>query len=707
MQPLFSPANQIRIALTKFSDFGVKIMKLVYSFLIFFVALSVAMICPAQTYPAFDQMSQTKILLEDGEIESRVERLLMKRDVGELANELASRKSAQTISDLLIKLSVFARAGHRERVHETLSEVGNIYLSADNKDQILRVARRAITIDDFTAQKIFYEKIAVGGDDKASAFVSLWRKKGDVRELENWLKVRAETSENWWFLYAALKKDLGTADEIAEDLKRKIKKDPQDFSLVEKYLYIVQNVIYSSVGFFEPSYKQDISWLAETAVTDSANGSYEIGQLLKSLNPSLAERLFKKSLLLPFTETDKISFIKKTYRYTSISPEDDINAEKQMRYWTKLALMEVYRKNGQPQLAQTIAEELTAMDMSGIREGNPYFTAGAVQAASGQRVIETRILQSESENSALPEYWLKRASYYAGRQEKDLVLQTFTQALDKFPYAPNDYKISLPRLKILREISFFGGEGTVSETILRREFLNAKAKNDAKYLYQLLNFISDNYENLMDEFFVNTDLLPKVLSSREVWRDNEEEDVIYNAIHSENWKTEKLQIIWNQLSVLAEKDLKNRAPALASAMRSVGEYKKAVPLLEKLLKILPDKAEDELHDYDRPDAERDLFDSYIGSGDWKSAEKMFFAGFRFRGDELGKIAAVAAKSGNIKDAVRLWKTNANLDRRNLVELYELNKTAAKPLLREFYLDIKKSDPLSDAVDKVLSDYLQP
>jgi tetratricopeptide (TPR) repeat protein len=169
---------------------------------------------------------------------------------------------------------------------------------------------------------------------------------------------------------------------------------------------------------------------------------------------------------------------------------------------------------------------------------------------------------------------------------------------------------------------------------------------------------------------------------------------------SENWQVEKRAKVWNQLTESALSDVKNRAFILAEMMKSQGEYKKAVSLLEKSLKAAPEKTEDDWY-FDRENVERELFDAYIGDGDWKNAEKMFFGGFRYRGNELGKIAAVAAKNGNINDAVRLWKTNANLDRRNLDGLEELAGNAAKPMLREFYLQMKKRDALTDLADKAL------
>ncbi|MCA1636827.1 MAG: hypothetical protein LC768_00560, partial [Acidobacteria bacterium] len=87
---------------------------------------------------------------DEKDIEREIERLLLKRDVSDLANELAQKKSARTTTDLLINLSVFARAGHRLRVHETLKEIAKDFSSSPNQTQTYNVARKAIGKEDLT-----------------------------------------------------------------------------------------------------------------------------------------------------------------------------------------------------------------------------------------------------------------------------------------------------------------------------------------------------------------------------------------------------------------------------------------------------------------------------------------------------------------------------------------------------------------------------
>lgn len=652
---------------------------------------------------AVSASAQNYFYLDDKEIEGKVERLLQTRDVGELANQLAQDKSGATTEDLLIKLSVFARAGHRIRVQETLREISRIFSASPNREQIFHVARRAVGDDDLAAQKIFYEEFAVNGDERAGYFINVWREKGNIGELENWLKVRAQNSETWWNYLLYLKQSLGTANEITDELAQNIRENPADYSLVRKYLQVVSSRIITSVVINSPTnldarYDQDVAWLADVVKTDLAYEAFELAIMLRNKHPLVAVKLLGKSLSTSFTEADAKLFGERAFRGASISPNVK-NPEKQLRFWTKQALVEIYMENKQPLLAQPIVEELTAMDTSDIQPDIAFYNAGAVQSSTGLRVVEAKILKDEKANENSPDYWLNRAAYYAGRKEDALVLKTYRQALEKFLYKPNDLQTSFPRLQILYRLGWRSSDDKETVVILRNEFIKAGAKNDAKYLYHLLRIIKDEFEDLRDEFAVNNELLPQVLSAREKWS-YDEDFLIGDVMESEKWDAKKRESVWNKLSELARRDVANRAYFLADAMTNENEARKAIPLLEECLKIAPLEVVGDIN-VDRKDIQSDLFEIYIDAGDWQKAEKLSADGFNYGGNQLGKIAFAAAKKGKIVDAVRIWKINANLDRRNLNGLEKLAETDAKISLCEFYTQMKTTDILSDAPAKAL------
>jgi hypothetical protein len=654
---------------------------------------------------AVDAAAQRSPFDDDRVIENKVEQLLLKRGIGEVASELA-KNEATTTEALLVRLSVFGRAGWRARVRETLREIGQIYAGASDQTQIYRVVRRAIEPDDVAARKIFYERIAPDGDDGVIDFVYAWRTKGDVRELEEWLAARAGINDTWWYAWVELERVLGKSQEAAAALAQKIRENPSDFALVQKYLGVVSSRIAIQAGsIFSPinsdaRYEQDIAWLADVVSTDTAYRAFNLAVILRKSNPAAAVKLLEKSLSLPVTERDAPLLDARAAFYSGAQQKPK-NPEKQLRVWTKKALVEIYLETNQAILAQPLVEELTATDMSDVEPDNAYYNAGAVQSGTGMRVVEARILMDEKKGEDSPDYWLNRAAYYAGRGEKAAVWQTLQQALARFAYKPNDLPGSLPRLRLLYDLKWTGENDPEAATgILRNEFVKAKAANDLAYLYRLLWTLNDDYEELRTEFFVNTDLLAKVFGARERWGE-EEGFVLGNAFDLEKWDAKKRAAVWEQLTLLARRDVRNRAFTLANVMNEQGEYRRAIPILEECLRIAPVESGADWP-FDRKDVEEELFEALLNTNDWQGAEKIWLGGFRATGRELGQVAVAAAKSGKIADAVRVWKLNANIDRRNLSGLEELAKTGAKMPLREFYAQMKQTDALTDAPEKALS-----
>jgi len=101
--------------------------------------------------------------LADRDIAKEVEQILLKRDIGELSNELAAQKPPGTTAELLKRLSIFARAGHRARVHETLRRLAEVndLKTAGNRYYINQTVLKAIGRDDFVGLKMYFDKIAV------------------------------------------------------------------------------------------------------------------------------------------------------------------------------------------------------------------------------------------------------------------------------------------------------------------------------------------------------------------------------------------------------------------------------------------------------------------------------------------------------------------------------------------------------------------
>lgn len=340
------------------------------------------------------------------------------------------------------------------------------------------------------------------------------------------------------------------------------------------------------------------------------------------------------------------------------------------------------------------------MDTSDILATDVFRLAGQGQLASGKRVTEEKILQEEAQKEDSPIYWMNRAKYYKGRDERVLEWETYKKALPKFPCKPNDPGASQKRVQLLfGMVNVSDSYDEEVDQILRNEY--KLCADDGSYLYSVSHLLSSNCNDLLNELFVNSDLILRILSSPAKWG-RADQYLIESVMESEAWEPKRRDSVWDKLSQLASKDsTRNRAFSLASAMMTENEYKRAIPLLEKCRKVAPEIYDDRSN-FTLQDVERELFDAYIEIGDWQNAEKMFLDGFNYWREELAKTAVAAAKSGKISDAVRIWKMHANLDRRRLAGIEELAKTDAKQILLDFYLNMKARDPLSSVPEKALT-----
>ena len=640
--------------------------------------------------------------LNSQDIENKVNRLLQKNDIVALSNELAQNNSNST-EDLLIKLSVFSRAGHRKRVHKTLQQIGDIYPSSVNQKLILSAVRGHLRTDDLDSLKIYYEKIMVKGDYRVVSLVKLWREK-DEKELEKWLDIRAETSSIWWNEWFKLKQSRSNSSGLIDELEKRIRLTPNNYELVERYLKVFQSIIHGSTGGSSIYYNKDVSWLADVVELESASDTYRFALAFVYTDIKLAEKFFNKSLTIPFSAKDSKWMMEEFITPSNLS----INLEKQLRYRTKKSLLDIYEKNEETQLAERLKKELSEMDISDIDRRRQHLFNGYFEEYYHYKLTAEEKKRHERFN-AFFKLLHKQISEHEKNKEYELAWQKYLKALDKFEYKPND---SWERRAILTELASFGEDYKKEETItlFKKEIDRAEASNDGKYIFSIVRIIDDYFEELVEKLFVNTKLLTKVFNTIDSWG-YFERFVIESIVENEKWNKQKREFVCDELIVLAMQKTTSRAFYLAKALEETYP-KKAVGLFEKLPEILPAKHPTSNEDDNRffsgnrqptkGDAEMNLIDAYTKSNQWNKAEKLYFKSTKIWSGTLGRMSLVSAKQGDVKNAVRLWKLNTNFDRRRLTELKELAKTEAKPLLQEFYLDMKKRDSLSYIPEKALA-----
>ena len=644
------------------------------------------------------------------EMEREVTRILLEKDAGEVANQLALESAPVRVAPLLRRLSFFARAGHRARALKTLN------LLAEASDMppvserwvVAEAVKEIIGQDDFAALRMYYERIMPVDTASAENLLRLWERDGDTRELDAWLAERARQHEEWFQLRIHWRTKLGTVNELLDALAAEVRANPQDLERAFRYLRAnnwaghTQNVEWLADIFN--------AWMASDSAPRLAYESYEAGSRLQRELPRVAQKLFERSLRLPFTERDMQLIRERVLMRYSVAPRVK-NWEKQLRFWTKQQLIESYRATNQPQAAQPLVEELVRMkEDDDILTEDVHKLAGAVQSQSGMRVVEAKILSEEAMGRESPAYWTKRAKYYAGRKEYDVVMETYAQALTYLPLKPEDAASMRERAALLRDFTFFaisrygGNEGNREahrariKEVLRREFAATPPEN--AYAYAVARIITDDefeLDDLKASLLVKErGVLSRMLAARNEWA-LEERMLIEDIVCRENVTPEQKASYWTQLEGLTKVGAPSRSYFLADTMLSCKEPRRAIPLLIGFLKYVKERRNEGVA-YWEEHAVDNLFNAYLEAGEWQVAEKMLFERAGLTGRRLiyslSRVAVSAARMGALQDALRLWSLKSNLDRRQLEGLSELSQTKAREPLREMYERMKKKDPLS-------------
>ena len=642
-------------------------------------------------------------------IERETTRLLLEKDVGEVANQLARDGAATTVVPLLRRLTIFARAGQRGRVLQTIHQLAEASDMPPVSHRWVAAAavKEIIGHDDLKALRAYSEQIMSVDTSIAEQLVRLWEKEGDAKELDTWLAARGGQSVEWSRRRIYLRARLGTIKELLDELAAEVKANPEDRARVS--LYLEANNLANRL--------QDVSWLAEALQPRNAFEFYEVGSLLRTDAPETATRLLEKSLEQPFTEQDMTLIRERILSRFPIQPRVR-NWEKQLRFWTKKHLAELYRTLNQPHAAQIMVEQLVAMKADeDIMTEDVHQLAGAVQAQSGMRVVEAGILRDEANERASLPYWLERARYYAGRKEYATVMETYRQALVHLPLKLQEAATVGARLTLLQAFTMFATSRDAHEDgkrqerreeikqILRREFTSAPL--ETLYALGVARIVAnDEFEldDLKEALFVrDKDALSRVLAARTEWA-GEENWLIESIVCRESVSPQSKTHFWAQLETLATDGAASRAFHLADAMLSCREPGRAIPLLLGYLRQTKAERDDKAR-FREEQGMSLLINAYLDTDNWRAAEKLLLS----REDltereliyELSLIAQVAARAGAFSDAVRLWKMKSNLDRRPLDGLGQLATTKAKEPLREFYLQMKKKDPLSFVPDAAL------
>lgn len=691
-------------------------------------------------------------------IDSEVAKMLLKKDL-RLAIKEAESSAANDLSSLLRRLSLYSRIVNNEKIAQTIKQISENPEFEKNRYLISNFVKNAMQSEFFKdagTLQIYLQKMDFNGDiySKFSQLCEANKSNCDISGFDKWLAEKVAETErerektpdyyqfsgnpNWLYVRIEWRNKFGLDNSVLlNEFIEDVRKNPTDLDAALRYLSFFKSV-------------QDINWLAETFSSEQAYDYYELGESISNqlrysqINQTERQRIYQitaqflqKSLSLPFNQKDKNLIWSRKLSHTQVQPILK-NPEKQLRFWTKTELAAALKNAGEAQNAQPIVEELMNTDTSDIMSGKPSGLAGQVQMVSGARIVESKILSEQGARQNSYKYWEERVAYYYGRQENERIYDAYKQSFSAVPFDLSNESSRYSRLYFLRRFADFVEDEfdgydddepeslsdqqkaklairLEAESFLRNEF--EKTKSNAKYSYELAQIINQNkFEKLSDEILnQNPNLL---VNAAKLDLINDIDDLLYVFFKSESISQEKKASVFDQIVKVTENKGINAARILCEALITIEKqpnYKaRLVPILVKNLKIA-ERNFNSSNKFDENYSEVEglknkyievLFQAYLESNDWKSAEKLLVEKYYFDfyriNYSLEQLSSNAAQNGAFEDAARFWKIKANIDRRNLENLSWLkNYPVVAENLREFYKKMQKDEPFSPIPAKSL------
>jgi len=617
------------------------------------------------------------------------------RDLGTWAREIAETPPPENAQALLQALSVVLRAGH-ERV---ATRVAHRFADLEHSHLDFELGRAVsfMTLRGQIAPAIALIEARPGvRPDHLSVLLGEWRRTATDEEIDRWLVARAAAAagakvprsrrsgsglEFWLKRRIDFRKEIGTAGQLIDSLAAAVRKHPGDLKPAITYIH--------AVGRVERKRPLDLGWVAENADPENAWECYRIARAMDSEDPETAAALLTRSLALPITraDTDAVFDAMKGAQMDVMSGE---MAAKLLRRWTRLELTGVLERLDRAEELAAVIGDLSEED-GGVPDRRLARMAGEAARETGDKDIERRIRAEESSQGKSAKYWLRRAEFFAGREDGKETERSLRRALGTAP-------LERPRGK-----GNFVSRGRVVERL--SEFLAAERGPSAamEFLFAELEAHppgGDHARCVIDEFLDlerDTKAFPDPFDPR-LWRYLESRPV---------WDSEEaslLRVIWAHAEEDRRKEVIDRASKMvanADPSRSLrlGEQIAGfpVPHRSRATAYLEDARRRHSNAADRLRATRCLFRLYSRPETWSRAEALYpeiRVGMypEHRVQALADLASCAARAGEKAHAIRLLARRANLDRVAGIGLSSLLNGDLPVATRAFYAGLAAGDP---------------
>ncbi|HKP69263.1 MAG TPA: hypothetical protein VJV05_08265, partial [Pyrinomonadaceae bacterium] len=541
----------------------------------------------------------------------------MKKSLPSLVSEM-SRTKASGVNDLLLRLDVYKRAGDKQAIRQTVTELSaapDLPAQSDRK-WLLDVVRANIG-QDLAALRLYYETLTPDdGYYSANGFISLWQIEGDEKELETWLATRVSIWNSWFQINFERRLKKNEAQPILNEMAARVRSEPGNKQFFNQYIAAVKHARDFTFKETPSPFEGETSWLGDIFVPEGALANYEFGDSVREVDPSLAIRYFQKSLSKDITD-EEVGALQRQYPFVGQRIQR-LDWQKQLRYWTKEKLAAAYQRTAQSHLAQPLIEELIAAKSDDLMSGKDYGLAGAVQAGSGARVVETKVLNDEAARAQSLEYWMERLNYYDGRNEFASMENTLSEALSNLSERDGAWFVERVGDRCRHKEGFRRADSKLAD-ILLKEFGRSRPESDLAFniVHAAIEYCDLN--DVGQKLFVDRrDTLAAVFDKRPEWG-SKERDVLETILEDDRLSPEQKNFYSSELERIVSRGPVERRLDLARLFEESDDHPRRVAQVLAYLKEAPSIKKNENQ---RNYAVTELFAAYVNNGQWSEAEKL-------------------------------------------------------------------------------------
>lgn len=618
--------------------------------------------------------------------------MLMERGtaIAELVEDVSTSTPASG-QEAMFKLSVLMRAGINKETIEALRELKALCPQLDNYQVASIYYYACDTVQAWDVAKATVEVFADNVSEMAlyNRMLKHFLNSGwTVEKVDEWLAGMPKGDRNFW-VKERLRFNMkhGRGEALVRELSDSVRENPQD---IEGAVAFLDALVYARHTGRE---EYELAWMAEAIKPERATLAHDIASRLKDLKNWMTAVTFYRQAIETQLTDEEVRHL--GMMCAAFVPPERLRA--MFAAHAREGMAECLLKRGKKDQAQK-----WMVEAADIREkhnlGLNALFAGQVQAASGQRVIESRIKEEEEKSENDPEYWWRRALYYQGRNEPDQQEQALRKGLSLTTPQPEPERQLRGhvdwRSRLLADYAhFLARENRTGEavTLLRKEMESSPANSaPSKKAAHVLTFDFEKHIRVEDKVLWNW------LAKQPKW-EHTEKRVLGRMLESA--KQDDLDRYFSRAEKLADGSDPSRSHTVGWIMNRMNFPKRSVPLLQYAVQSAEDKELKERAGFT-------LFESYLDTGDWKHAEEVFpDAAKRLTTKELpewySQVAVTAAKAGAKTDAMRIWSRVANLSPSQIAGLEDLAKAGLRNELKDFYCEMRKRMPLSEAPARAL------